>query len=157
MRKCLEWRRPYGLGDPVSHSRSIHVYYASGIQWRCALGSALKAVLTSHGASERPAVTALRAGMRRSQRETLITTDWEEAGQLLEGLPGGLLREGRFPEPDGLVQTGGHFRGMELQTHSTEVGSDGNCKSSVQWEPGICREEWELLGCLGQFCGDWTI
>lgn len=47
------------------------------------------------------------------------------------------------------MQTGGHFRGMELQTHSREVGSDGNCKSSVQRKPGICREEWELLGCFG--------
>lgn len=47
------------------------------------------------------------------------------------------------------MQAGGHFPGMGLQTHSREVGSDGNCKSSVQWKPGICREEWELLGWFG--------
>ena len=38
---------------------------------------------------------------------------------------------------------------MELQTHSREVGSGGNCKSSVLLKPGICREEWEPLGRFG--------
>ena len=47
------------------------------------------------------------------------------------------------------MQAGSHFRGMELQTLSREVGSGGNCKSSVQPKPGICREEWEPLGCFG--------
>lgn len=95
---------------------------------------------------ESPAVMALRAWMRRTQRESLITPDREQAGSFLLG---GSLREGRFHEPDGLVRTGGPFRVMELQTHSREVGSGGNCKSSVQLKLGICREEWEPLGCFG--------
>ena len=102
MRKCLEWRRPYGLGDPVSHSRSIHVYYASGTTWRCTLGSALKAVLTSHARvresqqGERPAVTALRAWMRRTQRESLITPDREQAGSFPKGCWGACCGRGDF-------------------------------------------------------------
>ena len=151
MRKCLEWRRPYGFGDPVSHSRSIHVSYASGTTGRCAIGSALKAILTSHVSEsqhgERPAVTARRAWMRSTQRESLITPDREEAGSFLKGCWGARCGRGGFMSL--MVRAGSHFRGMELQTLSREVGSGGNCKSSVQPKPGICREEWEPLGCFG--------